>query len=267
MAAQLQNQQVDGFVSDVATDLPKYGLDQPQMKVTFAAYASENTAESKAGEEPLDTILFGKVEGPNVYARLQDEPFIVSVPKSLLDVIHSDPLQWQDLAIYKLNPDDIAGLDVTKEGQATLSLVKEKGQWKSAKGDIALNAAQRAIAGQYAGHPARGGMGWSHETGTGPGQTGDVRDLHDQGQKVEHGKNRQPGGRLLECGGDGVGWDLYHRPAGPRCTRGRSPAWRQAQREPQRGRNGAGGDARRAACHACSSRAADHARGSKVRRR
>jgi hypothetical protein len=139
MAGALQNQMVTAFVSDVATDLPKYGLDVPQLKVTFSSYASENTAETKAGEEPLETILFGKVDGDIVYAKLDDEPFIVSVPKSILDGIYADPLKWQDLAIYKLKADDIVGLDVTSEGQATLSLVKEKGQWKPAKGDIALN--------------------------------------------------------------------------------------------------------------------------------
>lgn len=139
MASALQDQLVTAFVSDVASDLPKYGLDQPALKVTFSSYASENTAETKAGEEPLETLLFGKVEGDNVYAKLDDEPFIVSVPKTILDGIYTDPLRWQNLAIFALKPDDIAGLDVTKEGQATLSLVKEKGQWKPAKGDIPLN--------------------------------------------------------------------------------------------------------------------------------
>jgi len=139
MASTLQNQLVTTFVADVATDLPKYGLDQPLLKVVFASYASENTAETKAGEEPLETILFGKIDGDNIYAKLDDEPFIVSVPKTILDGIYTDPLKWQELAIYKLKADDIVGLDVTKEGQATLSLTKEKGQWKPAKGDIALN--------------------------------------------------------------------------------------------------------------------------------
>jgi hypothetical protein len=139
MAGALQNQVVTAFVSDVATDLPKYGLDAPQLKVTFSSYASENTAETKAGEEPLETILFGKVDGDTVYAKLDDEPFIVSVPKSILDGIYTDPLKWQDLAIYKLKADDIVALDVTNEGQATLSVVKAKDQWKPAKGDIALN--------------------------------------------------------------------------------------------------------------------------------
>jgi len=42
------------------------------------------------------------VDGDNVYAKLDDEPFIVSVPKSILDGIYADPLKWQDLAIYKV---------------------------------------------------------------------------------------------------------------------------------------------------------------------
>jgi hypothetical protein len=141
MAGALQNQLVTAFVSDVATDLPKYGLDQPRLKVTFSSYATDNTAETKAGEEPLETILFGKVDGGNVYAKLDDEPFIVSLPKTVLDGIYTDPLKWQGLAIFNLKPADIAGMDVTGEGQATLSLVREKGTWKPAKGDIALNTA------------------------------------------------------------------------------------------------------------------------------
>ncbi|HEX4085818.1 MAG TPA: DUF4340 domain-containing protein [Chthoniobacteraceae bacterium] len=139
MVTALQDQLVTAFVSDVATDLAKYGLDQPQVKVTFSSYASENTAETKAGEEPLESILFGKVDGNNVYAKLDDEPFIVTVPASILDNIYTDPLKWQDLAIDNLKPDDITALDVTHDNQATISLVKEKGLWKPAKGDIALN--------------------------------------------------------------------------------------------------------------------------------
>src|SRR6184192_700811 len=75
----LQNERVTGFVEDVASNLPKYGLDKPQMQLTFSSFASENTAETKAGEQPFATVAFGKVEGDNVYARLADEPFVVAV--------------------------------------------------------------------------------------------------------------------------------------------------------------------------------------------
>src|SRR3989440_1967638 len=45
----LKAEQVTKFVEDVASDLPKYGLDKPQLQVTFSSFASENTPESMAG--------------------------------------------------------------------------------------------------------------------------------------------------------------------------------------------------------------------------
>ena len=92
----LQNERVTKFVEDVASNLPQYGLDKPQLQLTFSSFASENTAETKAGEEPFATITFGKVDGDNVYARLADEPFVVAVRRDLLDQIPIDPLRWQD---------------------------------------------------------------------------------------------------------------------------------------------------------------------------
>jgi hypothetical protein len=103
---QVQAEQVTKFVEDVASDLPKYGLDKPQLQVTFSSFASENTAETTAGEHPFATIAFGKVEGDNVYARLGDEPFIVAVRRAFLDNIFTDPLQWQELAIFRFKPDE-----------------------------------------------------------------------------------------------------------------------------------------------------------------
>jgi hypothetical protein len=74
-----------------------------------------------------------------VYAKLDDEPFIVFVPQNDVDGIYADPLAWQALAIEQLTPDAITGLDVTSDGQATISLVNDKGQWKPAKGDFPIN--------------------------------------------------------------------------------------------------------------------------------
>ena len=79
----LKNEQVTKFVEDVASDLPKYGLDKPQLQLTFSSFASENTAETTAGEHPFATVAFGKIDGDNVYARLGDEPFIVAVRREL----------------------------------------------------------------------------------------------------------------------------------------------------------------------------------------
>jgi hypothetical protein len=134
----LQNEQLTRFVEDVASNLPKYGLDKPQLQLTFSSFASENTAETKAGEQSFAIILFGKVESDNVYARLADEPFVVAVRRSLLDQIFTDPLQWQELLIFKFKPEQIHRLSVTTKYESTLTR-DAKGEWTWAKGGGPIN--------------------------------------------------------------------------------------------------------------------------------
>ena len=134
----LGNEPVAKFVEDVASNLQKYGLDKPQLQLTFSSFATENTPESKAGERPFATIAFGKVEGENVYARLGEEPFIVAVRRALLDNLHADPLQWQELSIFKFKPEEIHLLNVTTDKE--LALVRDANkQWTWAKGNGEIN--------------------------------------------------------------------------------------------------------------------------------
>ena len=67
----MNDDEVIEFVSDTATDLAKYGLEQPKLKITFSSYSSENTAESNAGEVVLSTLEFGNSENGVTYARLR----------------------------------------------------------------------------------------------------------------------------------------------------------------------------------------------------
>ena len=134
----LKNEQVTKFVEDVASNLPKYGLDKPQLQITLSSFASGNTAETKAGEQPIATIAFGKIDGDNVYARLGDEPFIVAARRKLLDEIHGDPLEWQDLSIFKFKPEQIHRLSVTTNGEQ--SLVRDaNNEWTWTKGSEPIN--------------------------------------------------------------------------------------------------------------------------------
>jgi hypothetical protein len=129
----LQSQRVTKFVEDVASNLPKYGLDKPHLQLTFSSFASENTAETKAGEQPFATLAFGKEDGDDVYARLTDEPFVVAVRRGLLDQISTDPLQWQQLSIFKFKPDEIHRLSITTDKQLSLER-GENNQWHWLKG-------------------------------------------------------------------------------------------------------------------------------------
>src|SRR5204863_3299783 len=128
----LQNERVTKFVEDVASNLAKYGLDKPQLQVTFSSFASENTAETKAGEQPFATLAFGKVEGDNVYARVGDEPFIVTVRRALLDQIWTDPSQWQDLSVFNFKPEQIHRVTIKTDKEFEL-IRGANNQWNWAK--------------------------------------------------------------------------------------------------------------------------------------
>jgi hypothetical protein len=108
--------------------------------LTFSSFASENTAESKAGEQPFATIAFGKDEGDNVYARLTDEPFVVAVRRGLVDQISPDPLRWQDLSIFKFKPEQIHRISVTTDKELSLER-DQKNQWHWLKGSGTINQA------------------------------------------------------------------------------------------------------------------------------
>jgi uncharacterized protein DUF4340 len=136
----LQNEKVTRFVEDVASNLAKYGLDKPQLQLTLSSFASENRAETKAGEQAFATIAFGKAEGENVYARLTDEPFVVAVRRDLLDQGFVDPVQWQDLAIYKFKPEQIHRLSVLTKSESALTR-DAKSEWAWVKGNGQINQA------------------------------------------------------------------------------------------------------------------------------
>ncbi|MBV9127551.1 MAG: DUF4340 domain-containing protein, partial [Verrucomicrobia bacterium] len=117
LLTRLPAQTVKDFVADTASDLAKYGLDKPTLRVAFLSHSSENTAEAGAGEVPLSTLVFGKVEGDLVYARLEEEPFIVSVDKAILDTVPTDPIAWQPLPIFKFDPKELRTATQTVPGR------------------------------------------------------------------------------------------------------------------------------------------------------
>jgi hypothetical protein len=128
----LNAQEVTRFVTDTASDLSKYGLDHPQLQLTFSSFASENTAEASAGEHPFLTLAFGKTEGNEVYARVGEEPFIVAVNQQLLSEIWADPLRWQELAIFKFKPDDIQHFSRVTDREETFERTGPQ-TWKALK--------------------------------------------------------------------------------------------------------------------------------------
>lgn len=144
----LGHTQTTAFVADSAAELARYGLDAPVAKVTFSSFASENTAESAAGEKPVATVDFGRTEGQIVYARIEEEPFIVSVDKSVLDAIPLDPLAWQPLAIFDADAEKVTALEMKKKDLPDLTLAREeKAGWtiKQGEGPLSVAKAQSVV--------------------------------------------------------------------------------------------------------------------------
>jgi hypothetical protein len=134
------------FVADVASELPKYGLDQPKLSLKFSSFASENTAESKAGESEIVTIHFGDSKGGNTFVQVEGEPFVVSVKDSLVTDITKSIGEWKSLEVFDLKPEDIDSLEIQRAGHqpVTLKLNKDS-EWKSPEGAVDVVAVKSLV--------------------------------------------------------------------------------------------------------------------------
>ncbi len=127
----INDDEVSEFVSDTATDLAKYGLDLPKLRITFSSFASENTAESNAGEVVLSTLEFGKSENGVTYGRVKEEPYIFSITDQIYDSLPKTKFSFRGLDIVNLNRDELVSVHVEKAGEQPLDLVRDpKGIWE-----------------------------------------------------------------------------------------------------------------------------------------
>jgi hypothetical protein len=127
---EIDDAEVTEFVSDTATDLTKYGLDQPKLKITFSSYSSENTAETNAGEVVLSTLEFGNSANGSTYARLEEEPYIFSIADQVLSDLPKTIFNFRSLDIVELKRDELMSVTVEKAGEEPLELVRDaKNKW------------------------------------------------------------------------------------------------------------------------------------------
>jgi hypothetical protein len=122
--------EVSEFVSDTATDLTKYGLDQPKLKITFSSYSSENTAEANAGETVLATLAFGNSENGVTYARMEEEPYIFSIADQLLATLPTTEFSFRPLDVLDLRRDQLISVGLERAGAEPIDLIRDRqGKW------------------------------------------------------------------------------------------------------------------------------------------
>jgi Domain of unknown function (DUF4340) len=151
----LNSNDVSGFVSDSASDLTSYGLDTPALKFAFSSYSSENTAEENAGETRIATLAIGRLEGDNYYARVEEEPYIVALPRRIVVELPTNDFSFRSHEILNLPRSDLASVEITKDGTTVVLTRNEKGQWivqgqNGSQNDLAIQTFLNTLSGLQA---------------------------------------------------------------------------------------------------------------------
>jgi len=75
-----------------------------------------------------------------------EEPFVVAVHRSTLDNIFADPLQWQDLTIFKFKPEQIHRFALfTDHEQSLIRGPNNQWEWVTGNGPINTVAVQSLV--------------------------------------------------------------------------------------------------------------------------
>ncbi|HXM01282.1 MAG TPA: DUF4340 domain-containing protein [Chthoniobacterales bacterium] len=148
----LNSSDVSRFVSDSASDLTNYGLDTPALEFAFSSYSSENTAEESAGETRIATLAVGRQEDENYYARVEEEPYIVALPKRMVDELPTNDFNFRSHEILNLPRSDLASVEITKNGSTAILTRNPKGQWvvqgqDASQNDLAIQTFLNTLSG------------------------------------------------------------------------------------------------------------------------
>ena len=99
------------FVSEAADDLPKYGLDKPQ--ITLSAQLNDGSEKSISAAK----------KDENHYAKTSTLPQIFKISSSLYDKLNIKPAELRNKDIFKLDRDNLTKIEIKNP---SLKLVAEK---------------------------------------------------------------------------------------------------------------------------------------------
>jgi hypothetical protein len=125
----LNNSEVSRFVSDSAIELDRYGLERPSLEFAFSSYSSENTAEADAGETRLATLAIGDRDNEDYYARVEEESYIVAIPKRLVEQLPTSSRAFRSHEILSLQRSELLSVEIKTKEKTTMLTRNGKGQW------------------------------------------------------------------------------------------------------------------------------------------
>jgi hypothetical protein len=138
LVGQLKSAEADAFAENAATDLAKYGLDQPRLTVQVF---------DKKGER---SVVFGKeTKDGKVYAARQGQNEVMLVAKTTFESLDKKPTDLRERKLVTLESDKVTYVEL-KNAHGTVKLQKTSGmggtEWqltdaadpkqKKAKGDV-----------------------------------------------------------------------------------------------------------------------------------
>lgn len=130
---------VEGYETHKATKLEDFGLQPPQLKLTFIA-------KEKQGEMPptsrTRSLLLGKaVSGKaEIYAKLDGDDAVFRVSDALSKNGTKPPYDWLDRRIFTIDRDRISSLE--RGGASTWVVRRDGEQWKVTAGPLRFPADQ-----------------------------------------------------------------------------------------------------------------------------
>ena len=74
--------------------LEAFGLERPRCSVAFFSVLSENTPETRAGEQLIASVTIGKSENGRLFVQIGETPEVLSVPEAIMNAIPLDPAAW-----------------------------------------------------------------------------------------------------------------------------------------------------------------------------
>jgi len=102
---------VSDFVSDTATDLKPYGLDQPFLILRFASFDKE-----------VIELSFGQGKDGDIHAVRDGTTTVVKVDPSMLTLIPTRPWDWREPGLWKIAKPDVIGVKRAIGGEPPLEL-------------------------------------------------------------------------------------------------------------------------------------------------
>jgi len=122
------------FVDDTSANLEFYGLFTPPLRLELEFPDQNKTM----------VLSFGKIEGVERFAYLEQEPFIVSVLENHIDFIRVTPWDWENLMVTRLDPKTITQFEIQR-GDITSTYRRREEVWINSDGSALDSVAAETI--------------------------------------------------------------------------------------------------------------------------